>query len=81
MDKQLELLDGLTQLLTEANASIPTIFATVSAVSLLIKGVTGTAPPLSVIADRIEAQLGTNDAAIRARIARLKAELGDEAPQ
>lgn len=76
MNKHLQLLTQLTGILTQANLGVPIIFGAVSAVSAIVKGLTGTGPTLAQIADLIDAQLDQNDEAIRSEIARLKANIG-----
>lgn len=76
MDKHLQVITDITALLAGANVSIPLIFGAVVAVSSIIKGITGTGPTVLQLADNMGAQLGANDAGIRAEIARLKTVIG-----
>lgn len=73
MQKQLELLSQLTALLLGANAAVPVVFGTITAISSIIKGVTGTGPSLAQLADLVQAQLKANDDFGKAEIERLKA--------
>jgi hypothetical protein len=75
MDKTLQALQGVTQLLVTANVAAPIVGATVMVIASIIRGLTGTGPSLQELADMIEAQTGKNDATIRAEIARLQAKL------
>jgi hypothetical protein len=76
MEKQLQILADITALLSGANVAVPLIFGVVSSISMIIKGVTGSGPTLVELADKMEAQLGANDANIKAEIARLKGIVG-----
>lgn len=76
MDKHLKLITDLTALLSGANIAVPLIFGVVASVSTIIKGVTGTGPTLAELANAMDAQLGANDANIRAEIERLRGVVG-----
>lgn len=71
--KTLAALDAVTEILLEASVAAPIIGGTVMAIASIIKGVTGSGPSLSEIADALEAKLGRNDDSLRAEIARLRA--------
>jgi len=73
MDKLNDALATITAFLLNANVSVPIIGTLVGGIVLLIKGAGAGAPSVSEIADKLEAQIGTTDANIQARIDRLKA--------
>lgn len=73
---QIELLEAITRYLLTVNTAAPVIFGLVSTIALAFRGITGTAPSLAELADLIERNLDTNDARIRAEIARLRALIG-----
>lgn len=73
MNTTINVLGQITQLLLTANVATPIIGGTVMAIASIIKGITGSGPTLTEIADMLQQTLGANDAAIRAEIARLEA--------
>lgn len=73
---QIQVLQSITQYLVGVNAAIPVVFATINAVALLFKGITGSGPTLAELADLIESQIDQNDAALKADLARYRATLG-----
>ena len=76
MNTTLKTLTDITAILQVANVAAPIISGTIIAIASIIRGVTGTGPTLSEIADMLEARLQRNDVLIRAEIARMDA-LGD----
>lgn len=64
--------------LAQANIAIPIIVTTVTSVLALVRALTGSAPPLKPLIERIEAQAAENRTRGDAEIARLKALLDDE---
>jgi hypothetical protein len=76
MNKHIQILELVTTYLGQVNIAIPIIFGAVAGISGIIKGITGSGPSLAELANLIESQLGQNNAAIKAEIARLKAVLG-----
>lgn len=73
MDKHTQIITDVTALLGSANVAIPLIFGAIAAISAIIKGITGSGPTLSELADQMQIDLGGNDTKIQAEIARLKA--------
>lgn len=71
--KAITVLENVTDLLLQANVAVPIISGTVMAIAAIVKGVTGSGPSLSEIADMLETKIGQNDTNIRAEIARLEA--------
>ena len=64
-------------MLLQANVAVPIVFGTINGIAAIIKGVTGSGPTLSEIADILEDKVeDKNDPAIKAEIARMKALLG-----
>lgn len=76
--KTLEVLEGLTEILVQSNVAAPIIFGLVTVVANAIKGVTGSGPSLTEIADMLEAKIGQNDVNIRAEIERMKQITGEQ---
>lgn len=72
MNKTLDILTQLTGVFAQANVAAPIISGSIMAIAAIVKGVTGSGPSLSEIADMLEQKLGKNDAAIRAEIERMK---------
>lgn len=70
--KAITVLENVTQLLLAANVATPIIGGTIMSIAAIIKGVTGSGPSLKELADMLEAQIGKNDAVLRAEIARLE---------
>lgn len=73
MNTTINVLGQITQLLLTANVATPIIGGTIMAIASILKGITGSGPTLTEIADMLQQKLGANDAAIRAEIARLEA--------
>jgi len=73
VNKTITVLEQVTQLLLTANVATPIISGTIMAIAAIIKGVTGSGPSLTELADMLEQQIGKNDAQLRAEIARLEA--------
>lgn len=73
MNKTLDVLTQLTGLFVQANVAAPIISGSIMAIAAIVKGVTGTGPTLTELADMLEQKLGANDLNIRAEIARMEA--------
>lgn len=71
--KTMQILTDITGMLVQVNVATPIISGTIMAIASIIKGVTGSGPTLGEIADMLETQIGRNETAIRAEIARLEA--------
>lgn len=78
MDKQLQILDQMLDLLLGTNAAVPIVLGAIAGISAIIRTITGTGPTLVELADRIEAKIARNDEAGRAEIARLRAKLAEQ---
>lgn len=76
MEQHVRILEMVAQMLGQANVALPIIFGAVAGISGIIRGVTGTGPALSDLADIIESQLDQNDAKLRADIASYRETLG-----
>jgi hypothetical protein len=74
--EHIKILELVTQLLNTAGLGVPIIFAGVTAISAIIKGLTGSGATLLEQADVIEAQLNANDPKLAADVARYRATLG-----
>lgn len=71
-ENYITLIKTATSILTQANVAAPVIFGVIATVIGAIKAIAGSGPSLAETADLITAQLGSNDAHIKAEIARLK---------
>lgn len=78
MDKHLQILDSITELLLGTNAAVPIILGAVAGISAIIKALTGTGPSLLELADRIEAKIDRNNEFGLAEINRLRANLAEQ---
>lgn len=73
MDQQLQALGLIAEILGKANVAVPIVFGVVSAIGAMLKGITGTGPSPTELADLIKAQIDANDVNGHAEIDRLKA--------
>jgi hypothetical protein len=66
------VLTDLTETLINANTAIPLVVSTVVAIAAIIKGVTGSGPSGTELADMLEAKLRANASALDEDIARMR---------
>lgn len=76
--KYIKAIEGITELLLSFNVAVPIVFSTVGAVVAIIRGVTGSGPTLSQIAELIKQKTERNDNNGRAEIDRLLALMGQQ---